>query len=401
MPDTSFLDPEPPHWAARGLGRLIIALFGIAVLAAILVRVPETVSGRFTLVPLRGTDPVRTQKEGVLSVVAVQEGDAVPAGATLFVVRSAPLSDRTSELRTLQTQLTANGERLRIAASQYDTRRRQDESEEKRLASKVAFLNQIIGSKQQRLALIKELVDSSTSGMRSGSINRLDVARLQLEYTTVKEEIQSADNDLDDATAAITRLKQDEEARDLEYKEIQRGLQEDMATERIRINSLQQDLANITDSGLVLLSPCAGTVLRLRVNAPGAVVKEGDVLGELACEGDRMQAELVLPQSGLPQVHAGQGVKLRFDAFPYQRFGVQYGTVKWLGPSGMAGPDQGGFRALVELRRDSIRVKGTWRRLLPGMGGDGDIVVGRRSLVSYAFEPIRAIKESFAEVPAQ
>jgi membrane fusion protein len=401
MSDAPFLDPEPPHWAARGLGRLIIALFVIAVVAAIVVRVPETVTGRFTLVPLRGTDPVRTQKEGVLSVVAVQEGEAVPAGATLFVVRSAPLSDRTSELRTLQTQLVANGERLRIAASRYETRQRQDESEERRLAAKVAFLRQIIGSKQQRLALIKELVDSSTAGMKTGSINRLDVTRLQLEYTTVKEEIQAADNDLDDATAAITRLKQDEEARDLEYKEIRRGLEEDMATERIRIGSLQQDLANITDSGLVLLSPCAGTVLRLRVNAPGAVVREGDVLGELACEGDRMQAELVLPQSGLPQVHAGQGVKLRFDAFPYQRFGVQYGTVKWLGPSGIAGPDQGGFRALVELRRDSIRVKGTWRRLLPGMGGDGDIVVGRRSLVSYAFEPIRALKEAFAEVPAQ
>jgi membrane fusion protein len=400
MSDAPFLDPEPPHWAARGLGRLIIALFLIAVVAAIVVRVPETVTGRFTLVPLRGTDPVRTQKEGVLSVVAVQEGEAVPAGATLFVVRSAPLSDRTSELRTLQTQLVANGERLRIAASQYETRQRQDASEEKRLAAKVAFLKQIIGSKQQRLALIKELVDSSTAGMKTGSINRLDVTRLQLEYTTVKEEIQAADNDLDDATAAITRLTQDEEARDLEYREIRRGLEEDMATERIRIGSLQQDLANITDSGLVLLSPCAGTVLRLRVNAPGAVVKEGDVLGELACEGDRMQAELVLPQSGLPQVHAGQGVKLRFDAFPYQRFGVQYGTVKWLGPSGIAGPDQGGFRALVELRRDSIRVKGVWRRLLPGMGGDGDIVVGRRSLVSYAFEPIRALKESFAEVPA-
>ena len=401
MPDTSFLDPEPPHWAARGLGRLIIALFVITVLATIVVQVPETVSGRFTLVPLRGTDPVRTQKEGVLSVVAVQEGEAVPAGATLFVVRSAPLSDRTSELRTLQTQLRANDERLRIAASQYDTRRRQDASEENRLAAKVAFLRQILVSKNQRLALTQLIADSLAEGRKTGAVNRLDVTRLQLELTTIKEEIQTASNDLEDATAAITRLKQDEEARDLEYKAIRQGLEEDMATERIRITSLQSDLANITDSGLVLLSPCAGTVLRLRVNAPGAVVKEGDVLGELACEGDRMQAELVLPQSGLPQVHAGQGVKLRFDAFPYQRFGVQYGTVKWLGPAGGAGPEQGGFRALVELRRDSIRVKGAWRQLLPGMAGDGDIVIGRRSLVSYAFEPIRALKESFAEVPAQ
>jgi len=401
MAEPPFLDPEPPHWAARGLGRLIIALFAIAVLASIVVRVPETVTGRFTLVPLRGTDPVRTLKEGVLSVVAVQEGETVPAGATLFVVRSAPLADRTSELRTLQTQLAANGERLRIAASQYETRQRQDASEEKRLASKVAFLKQIIVSKNQRLALTQQLTDASAEGFKTGSVNRLDFTRLELEVTTLKEEIQTADNDLDDATAAITRLKQDEEARDLEYREIKRGLEEDMATERIRINSLQQDLANITDSGLVLVSPCAGTVLRLRVNAAGAVVKEGDILGELACEGDRMQAELVLAQSGLPQVHAGQGVKLRFDAFPYQRFGVQYGTVKWLGPSGAAGPDQGGFRALVELRRDSIRVKGVWRRLLPGMAGEGDIVVGKRSLVSYAFEPIRALKESFAEVPAQ
>jgi len=401
MPDTSFLDPEPPHWAARGLGRLIIALFVIVVLAAIVVRVPETVSGRFTLVPLRGTDPVRTQKEGVLSVVAVQEGEAVPAGATLFVVRSAPLSDRTSELRTLQTQLGANGEKLRIAASQYETRRRQDSSEENRLAAKVAFLKQILTSRNQRLALTQQIADSLAEGRKTGAVNRLDVTRLELELTTIKEEIQTANNDLEDATAAITRLKQDEDARDLEYKAIRQGLEEDMATERIRITSLQHDLANITDSGLVLLSPCAGTILRLRVNAPGAVVKEGDVLGELACEGDQMQAELVLPQSGLPQVHAGQDVKLRYDAFPYQRFGVQYGRVKWLGPAGGAGPDQGGFRALVELRRDSIRVKGTWRRLLPGMAGDGDIVVGRRSLVSYAFEPIRALKESFAEVPAQ
>jgi membrane fusion protein len=400
MADATFLDPEPPHWAARGLGRLIIALFAIAILAAIVVRVPETVTGRFTLVPLRGTDPVRTQKEGVLSVVAVQEGEAVPAGATLFVVRSAPLSDRTSELRTLQTQLAANGEKLRIAASQYDTRRRQDASEENRLAAKVAFLKQILVSRNQRLALTQLIADSMAVGQKTGAVNRLDVTRLQLELTTIKEEIQTANNDLEDATAAITRLKQDEDARDLEYKAIRQGLEEDMATERIRITSLQHDLANISDSGLVLLSPCAGTVLRLRVNAPGAVVREGDILGELACEGDRMQAELVLPQSGLPQVHAGQDVKLRFDAFPYQRFGVQYGSVKWLGPAGGAGPDQGGFRALVELRRDSIRVKGQWRRLLPGMEGQGDIVVGRRSLVSYAFEPIRALKESFAEVPA-
>jgi hypothetical protein len=34
-----------------------------------------------------------------------------------------------------------------------------------------------------------------------------------------------------------------------------------------------------------------------------------------------------------------------------------------------------------------------------GMGGRADVVIGRRSLASFAFEPLRQLKESFAEPP--
>ena len=120
------------------------------------------------------------------------------------------------------------------------------------------------------------------------------------------------------------------------------------------------------------------------------------MLSEMACGSDRLQAELVLPQAGVPQVQPGQGVKLRFDAFPYQRYGVRFGTVRWLGPAGLTAGDSGAFRAKVALAEDSIQVRGQMRALLPGMGGSADIVTGRRSLVSYAFEPIRALRENFA-----
>ena len=68
---------------------------------------------------------------------------------------------------------------------------------------------------------------------------------------------------------------------------------------------------------------------------------------------------------------------------------------------GSTARDSGEFRALVDLADDSIRVHGQLQALLPGMGGRADIVVGRRSLVSYAFEPIRALRENFAEPPAR
>jgi len=401
-PQNPYLDPEPPHWAARGLAYTIISLFVIAVLSAWLVSVPETVSGRFTLVPVRGTDPIRAQKEGVIAEVAVQEGDTVAVGARLFLIHSSPLSDRSSDLRTLETQSRANEERLRITASQYDTRKRQDASEKRRLETKVRFLVRLIDSKRQRFALTKVLADSALAGSITGAINRLDATRLDLEVTSLAEEVETAQNDVDDAQAALVRLGQDGTARDLEYREAKRGLEESLETEKIRIASMYQDASNVvTDSGVVITATCAGTILHLKVNGAGAVVAANDILGEMACKGDRLQGELELPESGVPLIHVGQGVKLRFDAFPYQRFGIRFGTVHWLGPTGESAPSPGTFRALVELTDDSIRVGNSKRPLLPGMRGLADIVIGRRPLYTYALEPLQALRENLKQVPGK
>jgi membrane fusion protein len=399
--ETAFLESEPPHWAARGLAYVILALFVVAIITAVAVHVPETVSGRFTLVPQQGADPVRALKEGVVSEVRVREGDPVARDAILMMINSAPLSDRSSDLRTLQAQRRTDEERLRIAASQYETRRRADEAEDQRLRARLQFLERLVDSKQHRAEQTRQLADSALVAMRNGSVARLDATRLDIEASTLAEDVQIATNDREDARAAIARLSRDMEARDLEYREIRRGLQESVETANIRISALQRDLVNLTDEGLAVVAPCDGSVLRLHVGAPGAIVREGEVLSEVACvgAGHRLEAEFSLPQAGVPLVKPGQSVKLRFDAFPYQRYGVQFGTVRWLGSAGMQGRDTSAFRALVDLRGDSIRVRGHPRPLLAGMGGQADVVVGRRSLVSYAFEPIRALKENLAEPP--
>ena len=66
---------------------------------------------------------------------------------------------------------------------------------------------------------------------------------------------------------------------------------------------------------------------------PGTVVRGSDVLAEIACRDDRLQAELMVPQRGLAMLRAGQPVKLRYDAFPYQRYGVRYATLRWISPA--------------------------------------------------------------------
>jgi HlyD family secretion protein len=98
-------------------------------------------------------------------------------------------------------------------------------------------------------------------------------------------------------------------------------------------------------------------------------------------------------------VRVGQPVKLLYDAFPYERYGVQYGTLRWLSPASSSGPRGPSFRAFADLGAETVGVQGTPRSVLPGMTGRAAVIVGRRTLVSYALEPLRQMRESLSVGP--
>jgi hypothetical protein len=149
-----------------------------------------------------------------------------------------------------------------------------------------------------------------------------------------------------------------------------------------------------------LLTPCSGTILRQQVEASEAFFDEGDLPSELACAGEKLQAKLNLPESGSARVRPGQRVTLLYDAFPYGRYGVRYGTVRWVSFAGVDdSQNSSSFHAFADLDDKAIMVDGLPRPLRAGMRGTARIVLGQRSLISYAFEPLRQLKESFAEPP--
>ena len=77
-----------------------------------------------------------------------------------------------------------------------------------------------------------------------------------------------------------------------------------------------------------------------------------------------------------------------------------HGRVRWVSPASVTVKDQQVFRVLVGLDERSVVVKGETRPFLAGMGGRADVVVGRRSLISYAFEPVRMLRETLADKPS-
>ena len=154
-----------------------------------------------------------------------------------------------------------------------------------------------------------------------------------------------------------------------------------------------------TVSSPFVLAPCSGTLLRQQVKALEAFVEEGDLPSELACPEAKLQAVLTVPQLGTARVRPGQGVKLLYDAFPYGRYGIRYGTVRWVSPASIDAENNPGFYTFADIADEAIMVDGQPLPLRAGMRGTAQIVLGRRSLISYVFEPLRQLKESFAEPP--
>lgn len=396
--DPPFLDPDPPPWAARGLASLLLALFLVTVTSAAVVTVPETVSGPFTLVAPQGANPVRAPRTGIVREVRAADGSAVGAQAPLFVIESEPVGDRSVTLGALRAQLRGSGDELASIDAQRAAAARADEAELRRLTGRIASLERAIELRRGQLELVRTLAERYRTGVAAGAVSATESARAEMDAHRLAEELETASGDRDAAREELEERRQDARRRNAELADRRRRIEAAREEGAIRITALERELAASAGSQLTVLAPCAGTVLRAIVNTPGTLVREGDVLADVACAGTQLEGDLLLPQTGVALVREGQLVRLRYDAFPYQRHGVRFGRVRWVGPSAVGPVAGSGFRALVTLE-DTVRVRGRAIPVMPGMAGRADVVVGRRTMITYAFEPLRQLRESVREGP--
>jgi len=395
MDDAPYLAAEPPPLAARGTAWILIAVFAAAALLAAVVRVPETVSCPFTLLPEKGADPVRCPRGGTVTRVSAVEGASVASGTPLFSIRSPEFGDRSSELKTLQAQLRGGTDSRANARKKFESESLAAQEELNRLLAREAYVDRMIALKKDQIALTEEQAERARKLNEQGLASLNERSDALIRHSQSVMELEQLQGDRKETESAIAKLRATDEARRTEFHEQERALGERLEAARIRTTALSGERAENPAGELVVSSPCAGTVTLVSARAAGAVVREGDVLAEVACAGETLHAELKVPQGGIAQIRPGQPVRLLYDAFPYQRYGVKNATLTWASPASVAIDGTSSFRAFADVESDRVIVNGQPRPLLPGMGGTARVVVGRRSVLSYAFAPLRQLRENF------
>jgi membrane fusion protein len=150
----------------------------------------------------------------------------------------------------------------------------------------------------------------------------------------------------------------------------------------------------------VIRAPIAGVLTNIAANSGEAVADEAP-LALVVPKGSGLHAQLLVPTRAIGFVQPGQAVVLRYDAFPFQRFGQYRGTVERVSstvwsPGEKVGPmtvREPVYRVDVRLDSQTVASGAQTLALRPGMSVNADILQEKRKVWEWVFEPILSLKE--------
>lgn len=146
-----------------------------------------------------------------------------------------------------------------------------------------------------------------------------------------------------------------------------------------------------------ITSPASGTITTLKVRGAGEILQEGQTIATIAPNDAPLVIEALLPNKDIAFVEKGLPAKLKFEAFPYQDFGVIEGTVIDVSPDALTNTNGASYyKVTIVPARPIISTSNKDVPLRRGLSVSAEIITERRSVISLLLEPVRRWKSEIA-----
>jgi membrane fusion protein len=166
---------------------------------------------------------------------------------------------------------------------------------------------------------------------------------------------------------------------------------------RRRIMEVEGEIAdNESNREITIPAEIDGIVTAVLIRA-GQTVNPATPLLSLLPRGGRFVAQLYVPSKGIGFLKGGNVVMLRYEAFPYQKFGLYKGVIREVSRTTinttqlqLAGLDPGEplYRVTVSLDSQTVDAYGEQHPLQDGMRVEGDVLVDTRRLYEWVLDPL-------------
>lgn len=375
---------------------LLVVIVIVAFLSLTSFNRKETVSGY--LKPDIGLAKVVSSRAGVIQQLYIDDGQQVQAGDRLALVTIPEhLSAGDSLTGTLLQGLLQQTELVNLRKQQLQSQFNQQHAEyNARLTLSRNLLDDIHAQQQllqQRLQLNQQRYQNFKGLSQRGAISANELQQQHELVLNIQQQLAELNASEQNQKAQIEQLSGQLQRLPNEQQQQLALLDSDIA----RLQQQQTELA--ARSELLITAPISGRVTNL-VAEVGNNVQQGLPLLTIMPDNAELQAVLLVPTRAYGFVQPGQHTRLRFDAFPYQRFGLYEGEVIKTAqaivlPGEVDMPvavQEPVYRVEVALASQHIRAYGNSVPLQSGMLLSADIVLEQRSLLAWLFEPVLSLK---------
>lgn len=354
------------------------------------------------VMPSSGLVKITPQYNGYVKKLTAAEGQHVAAGEPLYHISGEHYNAQgAGMLAAMSLSLKMQHAML---ASQQTLESRDNRQQQEAIKQRIASLLPQMQSAEQRLLLAEHQVVLATSVM--GRYQKLAGTHYvsKVEYQQKQIEVSAARQNVEDRRQGLlqmhTAMKTAED--DLKHLIVQGESRKAELDRQLQgIAQQQEELAG--QENFTLTAPISGTVAAVLARQ-GQPVRTSVPVMTLMPDNARLQIELYATSKHAGFIRPGQRVALRFAAFPYQKFGVQYGAIREISRTTLTPADlltlspvtwkedEGHYRVIVEPESTFILAYGKNEPLRPGMTLEGDVSLDTRHLWEWLTEPIWSLK---------
>src|SRR5471030_1848688 len=418
LPDADAIERGPlPRFVRLTLHVLALALFAFIVWAS-LSRVEKVVTARGRLVNPQQNIVVQPLETSIIQRIDVQAGQIVKKGQVLATLDPTFAQADEAQLRTRLRSLDTQTEGLR---AELAGKRAPGATAGGKGDADDVLQSQLSGERQANFESQKTKLDQNIASLRASiETNKRDQQVLAQRVKSLREMESMQEQLMAEQFGAKLHLL---EARDrrLEVERdlvVQQNKAQELASslagaqaERAAFGNgwrqkMMEDLLAATRHQLVqLVAPADAVVLDTGKLSVGSVIREAETMFTLVPLGAEMEAEVQIDSLDIGYIKPGALAHLKVDAFSFQQHGTLDGKVVTISQDAFrreaGSPAQGldaYYLSRITFSGSHLKKMGAGAHLLPGMTLNAEIVVGKRSVMSYLLWPLtKAVDESIRE----
>ena len=440
LPGLLRVEEAPPSPLGRTVLRVLLGLLALLLIWSIVGSLDIVAVAEGKLVPQSFLQIAQPAESGIVKEILIEEGQHVASGQVLMrmdaVTSNADVKSLEAEVQRKALTIRRVDAELNQAAflaqpddpmdmfreiearaianrSALETALAEERSRLEKARTEMAAAGETKRKLSETLPQYKAQEDAHVRLAKDGYAPALLAGDKRRERIEKEQELRTQVFLVKSAQASVQQSERKCEQLLSEYR---KNLHTERAEAQGQLEKLQQELAKqLHRQGLLeIRAPNAGIVKDLSTHTIGTVTQPGTVLLTLVPDDEKVRAEVWVSNQDRGFVHQGQKVRLKFAAFPFQKYGMVDGRVEYVSADA-SDPNSGNnngqastqkssqsqplsFRALVTLEAMHLDFDGQKLPLSSGLQANAEILIGKRSVLEYLLSPVRkAVHEAGRE----